>query len=724
MRKFKNLVIGGIETKILNLILLTVILLSVAFAVITTSQSRMLASLTAETSARQQETISGVISETMGTVTQRNLESITDMEAEIVDEMFRDIQARIMLVSDYAAKVFADPDGFPAKPYAGPNVSLNGQLVAQMIWAESVDPKDPVIAERAGLVSNLSEMMISLCAATGSDNIFVGMPEGIFLSVNKTSADWFREDGTVKRYDARTRFWYRQAVKAGGLVFSDLEVDASTGELSVVCAMPVYGPDGELAAVVGSDLYLHAMKTVMQRFALDDGYNWIVNREGHVIYSPNPEVIRMNESENAVDLRESENRQLASLISDAMTGKTDVRVVSVKGKAYYMVGVPIDTVDWALFSAFPKEAVDQVEITLLDSNDQITSEARTTYQSKIKQRTHSSVILMALLAIAAIVGALLVGKRIVRPLNTMTNQIALLDEQKPEFKMEDAYRTGDEIEVLAESFATLSHKTMEYVEEVRRVTAEKERIGTELHMAQQIQEGMLPHIYPPFPDRSEFDLYATMEAAREVGGDFYDFFLIDDDHLALVMADVSGKGVPGALFMMASKIILKSNALQGGSPAEILFRTNKVICANNPMEMFVTVWLGILEISTGRVTAANAGHEYPTVFRCGGAFELFKDRHGFVIGGMSGARYREYDLQLQPGDKLFLYTDGLPEATDGGKEMFGTERMLAALNRHQGEAPDKMLASMHDEVDAFVGGAEQFDDLTMLCIEYKGTQRQ
>ena len=300
MRKFKNLVIGGIETKILNLILLTVILLSVAFAVITTSQSRMLASLTAETSARQQETISGVISETMGTVTQRNLESITDMEAEIVDEMFRDIQARIMLVSDYAAKIFADPDGFPAKPYAGPNVSLNGQLVAQMIWAESVDPKDPAIAERAGLVSNLSEMMISLCTATGSDNIFVGMPEGIFLSVNKTSADWFREDGTVKRYDARTRFWYRQAVKAGGLVFSDLEVDASTGELSVVCAMPVYGPDGELAAVVGSDLFLHAMKTVMQRFALDDGYNWIVNREGHVIYSPNPEVIRMNESDNAV----------------------------------------------------------------------------------------------------------------------------------------------------------------------------------------------------------------------------------------------------------------------------------------------------------------------------------------------------------------------------------------------------------------------------------------
>ncbi len=206
-----------------------------------------------------------------------------------------------------------------------------------------------------------------------------------------------------------------------------------------------------------------------------------------------------------------------------------------------------------------------------------------------------------------------------------------------------------------------------------------------------------------------------------MGGDFYDFFLTDDDHLVLVMADVSGKGVPGALFMMASKIILHMYASQSGSPAEILSNMNQAICANNAMEMFVTVWLGILEISTGKLVAANAGHEYPVIKRADGMFELFKDKHGFVIGGMEGLKYKEYALQFQPGDKLFLYTDGVPEAMDGSKEMFGIERMLKELNKHRDDIPMDILVSMHKAVDAFADGAEQFDDLTMLCVEYRGT---
>ena len=245
---------------------------------------------------------------------------------------------------------------------------------------------------------------------------------------------------------------------------------------------------------------------------------------------------------------------------------------------------------------------------------------------------------------------------------------------------------------------------------------------TELHTATRIQEAMLPNIFPPFPERSEFDLYASMDPAKEVGGDFYDFFLVDDDHLGIVMADVSGKGVPAALFMMASKILLQTSAMLGGAPAEILTKTNETICANNQAEMFVTVWLGILEISTGKLTAANAGHEYPVLQSAsGGQFDLLKDKHGFVIGGMPGMKYREYELQLKPGTKLFLYTDGVPEATDAGGNMFGTDRMLAALNEKTDCAPAQVLHHVRACVDDFVKDAEQFDDLTMLCLEYKGT---
>ena len=281
-------------------------------------------------------------------------------------------------------------------------------------------------------------------------------------------------------------------------------------------------------------------------------------------------------------------------------------------------------------------------------------------------------------------------------------------------------KSEGELRLLADNVKSLADGVAAYMTNLQTVTAEKERIGAELTLATRIQEAMLPHVFPPFPERTEFDIYASMDPAKEVGGDFYDFFLIDDDHLCMVMADVSGKGIPAALFMMACKIILQSVAMLGRSPAEILDKTNEAICSNNEAHMFVTVWLGILEISTGRLTAANAGHEYPALKKPDGQFELFKDKHGFVLGGMAGMVYREYALQLEPGSKLFLYTDGVPEATDAAYELFGKERMLAALNEEPGGTPEQLLKNVRRAVDAFVKDAEQFDDLTMLCLEYKG----
>lgn len=268
----------------------------------------------------------------------------------------------------------------------------------------------------------------------------------------------------------------------------------------------------------------------------------------------------------------------------------------------------------------------------------------------------------------------------------------------------------------------LQHQNKEY----EKQKLESMRIESELTMASAIQADMLPNIFPAFPDRDEFDVYASMDPAKEVGGDFYDFFLVDDDHLGLVMADVSGKGVPAALFMMASKILLANNAMLGKSPAEILMDTNETICAGNREEMFVTVWLGILEISTGKLTAANAGHEYPVLKSPDGNYEIIKDKHGFVIGGMPGARYKQYELTLEPGSKLFLYTDGVPEATSAEKELFGVERMLYALNSDAGAGadPKKTLGVVRAAVDDFVKDAEQFDDLTMLCLEYKGAKEK
>ena len=720
MKKFRHLVIGGIETKVIVLVLVIVVLMIAVMAGVTLHQSNSLAGLTAETNARQQETSSELIGSVMDQVARQTMLNNLVKEAAIYDGMFRDIKGRVTLIAEYAATIFANPSDYSPKPWSGPDPTLNGQLVPQVLLADGVDSADPEIAARIGLVANMSDVMVALCDAYGADNAYIGLPEGVFLTVNRTSADWYREDGTLASYDPRSRYWYQQAVEAGGLVFSDLENDATTGELSVTCAMPVYGPDGALVAVAGADIFLSSIRALMTDADVEGGSVAIINKDGHVIYSSTGRgVFEVHRSAEAVNVLETDNAELVSLVSTALQEKTDVRLITVEGSTYYAAGVPVETVGWALVSGFSQEIMDQPVAMLKESNQQILEEARGVYRGQISRTNRTSVILLGLLALASIAAGIILSKRIVKPLNTITKRIASLSEENLEFKMEDCYRTGDEIEVLAESFANISHKTVEYVGQVRRVTAEKERIGTELHMANQIQESMLPSIFPAFPDRKEFDIYASMDPAKEVGGDFYDFFLIDEDHLCIVIADVSGKGVPAALFMMASKIILQSCAMLGRSAGEILTKTNEAICSNNKMEMFVTVWLGILEISSGVLRAASAGHEYPALLQ-DGRFTLFRDRHGFVIGGMDGVRYKEYEMTLKPGDKLFVYTDGVAEATNAGEELFGTERMLDALNKDPGATPEQLLGNVRRAVDAFVGDAEQFDDLTMLCVEYKG----
>ena len=244
----------------------------------------------------------------------------------------------------------------------------------------------------------------------------------------------------------------------------------------------------------------------------------------------------------------------------------------------------------------------------------------------------------------------------------------------------------------------------------------------ELTMATDIQAGLLPSIFPAFPERPEFDIFASMDPAKEVGGDFYDFFMIDDDHLGLVIADVSGKGVPAALFMMSSKILINDHALMGGTPAEILERVNKQINISNKANMFVTVWLGILELSTGKLTTASAGHEYPLI-NVNGRYELYKDKHGIAVGAFPIAKYTNCEIMLKKGDSVFVYTDGVAEATDANNELFGTDRTLDALNAMpEGSSQQEVLSGVRSAVDAFVKDAPQFDDLTMLGFKYYGPE--
>ena len=277
----------------------------------------------------------------------------------------------------------------------------------------------------------------------------------------------------------------------------------------------------------------------------------------------------------------------------------------------------------------------------------------------------------------------------------------------------------DEIGVLAKAVHKMESDIVKYMENLTAVTAEKERIGAELSIATQIQADMLPSIFPAFPERPEFDIYATMNPAKEVGGDFYDFFMVDERHLAVVMADVSGKGVPAALFMVIGKTLIKDHTQPGRDLGDVFTEVNDLLCESNSEGLFITAFEGVLDLVSGEFTFVNAGHEIPFISKKGGGFEPYKIRAGFVLAGMEGMRYHCGSLRLEPGDRLFQYTDGVTEATNRDKELYGMERLKEILCRHAGEPPEALLTHVKRDIDAFVGEAPQFDDITMLCMEYR-----
>ena len=272
---------------------------------------------------------------------------------------------------------------------------------------------------------------------------------------------------------------------------------------------------------------------------------------------------------------------------------------------------------------------------------------------------------------------------------------------------------------LACSVDSMEVDISDYIDNITRITAEKERADAELGVAKTIQTSAVPNSFPAFPERTDFDIFASMTSAKEVGGDFYNFFLIDDDHLAIMIGDVSGKGVPAALFMMQTNILITDRARSGGTPAEILTDVNNIVCQQNKASMFVTVWLGIIELSTGRLTAASAGHDDPAVYRKGGVFEFIGGEHGLFIGAFEDIEYENFEIRLGEGDKVFIYTDGVHEAVNADGEMFTVERMLSSLNEVETQSPERILEHVKSSVEGFVGDVSQFDDLTMLCFEFK-----
>ena len=409
-----------------------------------------------------------------------------------------------------------------------------------------------------------------------------------------------------------------------------------------------------------------------------------------------------------IGFRDTVNDEFLKVYDSILKGETQLHNFMYSRKGYTTSVYPVEDADSGV-----------VAIVGVVKNMDLLTSAKNSYICQI-------ILIEALIAIlSGVVWVVYMRRRIVVPVQQLSeaalNMVEHLEDgNSPELVV----KHEDELRELADSFATMYREVGAYIAKLETVTAEKERIGAELDVAAKIQSSMLPCIFPPFPDRNEFDIYATMDPAKEVGGDFYDFFMVDADHLAFVVADVSGKGVPAALFMVIGKTLIKDHTGLHDDLGEVFTEVNNILCASNSEEMFITAFEGVLNLKTGELRYVNAGHEIPFLCRKGGVFEPYKVRAGFVLAGMQGIRYRAGSIQLEPGDKVFQYSDGIPEAINSEKAPYGMKRLESVLAKNSEKAPSELLPLVKADVDAFVGDADQFDDITMLCIEFKGNGRK
>ena len=344
-----------------------------------------------------------------------------------------------------------------------------------------------------------------------------------------------------------------------------------------------------------------------------------------------------------------------------------------------------------------------------------------TLQSDIRDFILRVVLFGAIItAVLTLIAIVYFYQKIAKPINTVSAETGKFIENNAEVSSGlSRIKTRDEIQKLSENILKMEVDIKEYIENITTITAEKERVGAELNVATHIQKSMLPCIFPAFPERKEFDIYATMDPAKEVGGDFYDFFMIDPTHLVIVMADVSGKGVPAALFMVIGKTLIKDHTQPERDLGEVFTEVNNLLCESNSEGLFITAFEGVLDLVTGEFRFVNAGHELPFICKKDGTYKPYQVRRALVLAGMEDIRYKAGSMMLEPGDRFFQYTDGVTEATNADNQLYGMGRLEQSLNRNLDKTMDELLPALKADIDLFVGGAPQFDDITMLGLEYK-----
>ncbi|MBO6178040.1 MAG: SpoIIE family protein phosphatase [Selenomonadaceae bacterium] len=586
------------------------------------------------------------------------------------------------------------------------------------------------VSREVALTANVKGTLVSMEKSQGDQYAacYFGSKNGYLICSSIFPGDEYSpiSDDADYDYDPRIRPWYINAVEVGKPVFSLPYLTILTKEHTDVevisCSTPYFDSDG-IAGVASIDLSTEEIR----RFVSDTSDNageirFVMTERGDIVFS-SAEYGVLSESAELKDIRKLTEGDFAETISQMTKGESGIRLVELNKTPYYLAYAPIPAVDWSFGILTLEEnlspSIKESRAYYLGLMDKFHKEFQNTYDSM----QHISIVIALLLISLFAFFSDKLSVRFARPILELREGVREIAKGKFDHRMN--IKTGDEIEELADTVNAMSLDLKSYMNNLSRVTAEKERISTELSLAANIQEGMIPHIFPPFPDCKKMDIYASMEAAKEVGGDFYDFYMVDDHRLAITIADVSGKGIGASLFMVISKTVLKNFVMASNYTdlGELISRVNDQLEENNTACMFVTVFIGVLDLNTGKFEYVNGGHNPPMIYRKNeNKFSYLDTPRNFVLGGTPGLKFKSRELVLSPNDALFFYTDGVTEALNEKVEMFGEERLIEALNKFAEltSKPKEFLAKIRSTLAEYVGSAEQSDDITMMSVVYKG----
>ena len=584
-----------------------------------------------------------------------------------------------------------------------------------------------------GISSNIADMLkVISCFYEGlQTSSSVGFKNGYLICIDtipdKQGQIVFSEEFN-NTYDPRERPWYKKAEKEQKTVITDFYT-AADGYLAVTFASPFYDKNG-FAGVAAVGASLESLYKQLTEDSLENAnIIFALNDKGEVVLS-STKTGPFAVSKEHIDLRNSKDYSLAKEAINMASGTSNVALVTVEGKEYYLAYAPMKSIGWSFATLIERDEVIKPAKIAKESVINQSKDFSESMQNLYKTQMHHILLCLLILILFLLLASIFISKKAVKPILSIINGVKEIAKGNLDKKLE--IDTDDELEELVCSVNNMTNDLKSYMVNLSKITAEKERIATELSVARNIQAGLLPNVEPNFSNKKEFDLAASMTPAKEVGGDFYDFYMIDEKHLAITVADVSGKGVGAALFMMTSKTLLKDCAMLASSAysennepdfSSIIEKANQQLSENNKQFMFVTVFFGVLDLTSGNFKYVNAGHNPPLVHNQNEeGFSFIKNtKKNCALGVNKKAKYQEYNISLTPGDMLFFYTDGVTEAMNNDRELFGDKRLQSALNKllNKDSSANKILSTVLDAVKEHVRDADQSDDMTMLGLIYK-----